>query len=203
MSSTANLLPAPVKYECHMARRKGMWLTGVSAFGVLCAVGWIVAGIILGGMDEPVRDELEKIRAELNRVEASKAAIATRAKLVSRELGVAEDIAGQPDWSVLLDVLASGLHENSNLEQISVTLVRESGSAGVPPSAVASGPYSVKLAGIAGEQREATQYALYLESSGMFDSVRLNSTSPRPDVGERAVGFEISCTIGRVEEQMP
>jgi len=198
--SVANLLPETVKYDYQMSHRRNLWLSGVSMFGVVCALGWIVAGLILGGMDEPVRDELEKIKAELNQVEASKAAIDQRSSVVSRELGVAEDIAGQPDWSVLLDVLAAGLHKGSSLEQIEVGLDRGDSADGVPPSAVAQGPYTVNLTGVAGEQREATQYALYLESSGMFDSVRLNATSPRPDIADRAVGFEIGCVIGvRVE----
>ena len=193
-----NMLPLPIKERAAQRRRLILWLKGVAAAAVCGVVGCVVAGAYLGDLESPVRDELDSVRSVINKLEASEAAAWARIETVTHELGVAEDIAGQPNWSVLLGVLAAGLNDGAYLEQIETSLVLDGAIDVAPPSKAASGPYRVKVTGISLMQGDATRYALYLENCRLFDSVRLVGTQPRPDVDKNAVGFEISCVIGQI-----
>lgn len=196
-----NLLPAPIKDQLLQRRRLMLWIKGVGVLSVLGVVVCVVAGVYLGDLDKPVRKELQSVQSVINQLEASEASAWTRIATVTHELGVAEDIAGQPNWSVLLGVLAAGLNEGAYLERIETALVLEQDVQIAPPSKAASGPYRVTITGISLMQGDATKYALFLEQCRLFDSVRLVATRPRPDVETDAVGFEIACVIGRIEEK--
>ena len=199
--SCPNLLPAAVKERFAQRRRLVLWLKCVAVVAVFGIVGCIVVGAYLGDLESPVKEELDTVRSVINKLEASEAAAWSRIETVTHELGVAEDIAGQPNWSVLLGVLAAGLNDGAYLEQIETTLVLEDNVDIAPPTKAASGPYKIRVTGISLVQGDATMYALYLEQCKLFDSVRLVGTLPRPDVAKNAVGFEITCVIGNVEEK--
>lgn len=196
-----NLLPAPVKERHQLRRRFVLWIKAVVLLFTVGVVACLVAGVTLRDMDVPVRDELEQVKSMINKLEASEAAAARQIETVSQELNVAEDIAGQPDWSILLGVLAAGLNDGAYLETVTTRLVLEDETLKVPPpSNAASGPYRLTVTGVSLMQGDATRYALYLEECRLFDSVRLVATMPRPDVQDRAVGFEIVCEIGEILE---
>ncbi len=196
-----NLLPQPIKERIVRKRRLGLWLRVVGSFGFLGVAGCVVAGFYLGDMNAPVREQLLEVRSIITQLEASEAAAWSRIATGTHELGVAEDIAGQPDWRILLDVLAAGLTDGDYLEQVQTALVLGRDQKVAPPSAAAAGPYRVTVRGVTLLQGDATRYAVYLEGCKLFDSVRLVATQPRPDINSRAVGFEIICEIGLVAEK--
>lgn len=194
--STPNLLPSTFKQrikERHRIRQWGRVAFTVAFVGVVACVA---AGVYLRDMDSPVREELQGMQSVINKLEASEAAAWASIEKVSHELGVAEDIAGQPDWSVLLGVLAAGLTEGTYLERIDTSIKMEPGTKISPPATTASGPYTVTIRGVSYLQGDVARYAVYLEQCRLFDSVRLITTQPRPDLESRAVGFEIACEIG-------
>lgn len=196
-----NLLPAPIKEKLRLRHRLTLWVQGTVAVGVLGIAACVVANVLLSDLDAPVREELQQVKSVINSLEASEAAAFRQIELVTHELGVAEDIAGQPDWSILLGVLAAGLTEGAYLETLTTSLVENDEELEVPPPGnTATGPYRVTVTGVSLMQGDATRYALFLEQCRLFDSVRLVATQPRPDVSERAVGFEIMCEIGHIEE---
>lgn len=195
-----NLLPTPIKERFRLRKRLTLWVQATVATGLLGIGVCVVANFLLSDMDTPVREELQHVKSVINRLEASEAAAIRQIELVSHELGVAEDIVGQPDWSILLGVLAAGLTEGAYLETLTTSLVEENEDLEVPPpDNTATGPYRVTVTGVSLLQGDATRYALFLEQCRLFDSVRLVATQPRPDISERAVGFEIMCEIGHIE----
>ncbi len=196
-----NLLPESIKVKALERRRLVLWLKGVAVIAVFGVVGCVVAGAYLGDLDSPVREELDTVRSVINKLEASEASAWARIETVTHELGVVEDIAGQPNWSVLLEILAAGLNEGAYLKQIDTSLILQEDTKISPPSKAASGPYRVRVTGTSLVQGDATRYALYLEQCHLFDSVRLVGTQPRPDVAKDAIGFEILCVIGKIEEK--
>ncbi|RNC81334.1 MAG: hypothetical protein ED559_05955 [Phycisphaera sp.] len=197
-----NLLPAPIKERLRLRQRFALWVQGTVAISLLGIAVCVVANVLLSDMDTPVREELHQVKSVINRLEASEAAAIRQIELVTHELGVAEDIVGQPDWSILFGVLAAGLTDGAYLETLTTSLVEDDEGLEVPPPGnTATGPYRVTVTGVSLLQGDATRYALFLEQCRLFDSVRLVATLPRPDVSERAVGFEIMCEIGHIEEE--
>ena len=196
-----NLLPEPHKLRMKVRRRVTRWGQGV---GVLLFVGvaaCVVANMLLRDMDTPLREELQQVNSVINQLDASEAAAWKQIERVTHELGVAEDIAGQPKWSILLGVLAAGLNDGVYLESVTTAIVRDDPAELPPPNNAAAGPYSVSLTGVSVLQGDATRYALFLEECRLFNSVRLVATNPRPDVSETAVGFEIACEIGVMPQE--
>jgi len=197
-----NLLPAPIKERVQVRHRLTVWIQSNIVLAILGVVACVVAGVLLRDMDEPVREELQQVKSVINRLEASEAAAFRQIETVTHELGVAEDIAGQPDWSILLGVLAAGLTDGAYLETLTTSIIEHDSGLDVPPPGnTAMGPYRVTVTGVSLLQGDATRYALFLEQCRLFDSVRLVATQPRPDVNERAVGFEILCEIGYIEKE--
>jgi hypothetical protein len=196
-----NLLPAPMKMRMKLRKRAVLWGRGVGALLVVGTVVCVVANMLLRDMDTPLREELQQVMSVMNQLDASEAAAWKQIEKVTHELGVAEDIAGQPKWSIMLGVLAAGLRDGVYLETVTTTLVRDNPLELPPPNNAASGPYRVTLSGVSLFQGDANRYALFLEECRLFDSVRLVATNPRPDVSISAVGFEIACEIGFISKE--
>ena len=196
-----NLLPAPMKERIVLRRRRTLWIWTVGLVLVVGVSACVVANVLLRDMDMPVRDELQRVASVINQLDASEAAAWKQIETGTHELGVAEDIVGQPKWSIMLGVLAAGLNDGAYLEAVTTAIVRDDAAEIPPPSNAASGPYRVNISGVSLLQGDATRYALYLEQCRLFDSVRLVATGPRPDVSSSAVGFEIACEIGVIQEE--
>ncbi len=201
-----NLIPT----ERREARRRRVhlhaWLGGCVLYAVVWLAVFLVARVIVVSDDRALQEQLEGVQV---RVEQAKASVAGgRADLAEARAGLEANLAvgRQPDWSVLLALLATTLGDEvvlrtCRLEPVSGPLVGRAGAA------VAGGeePLVIKLElmGIALTQQAVTQVVLRLERTGLFRSVKLIDTRREPFMAGHAVAFRAECVLETDQEKEP
>jgi hypothetical protein len=125
-----------------------------------------------------------------------------------RELATAERtlkanraVGNQPDWSLLLALLARNLGDQVVLSQCELkpdvpgeAAVGAAGASDQPRPA--RGGFILKLAGYGETQPDVSRFVLNLERAGLFDQVRLVRTSSRAFLSASAIAFELECGLG-------
>lgn len=188
-------------------RRVRGWTAGGGAAIAVIAVtaGALRASVHDGSPD--VRDRLVDAQAEA--AEAERAVAQLRGRLLAAEtkLAVAREIGEQPDWGVLLDVLAAArtpeiaLH-TIHLERVPPPAPKPSptaqAAAPAPPPPPAAGSYRLTVSGHAPDSSSVAAFLKAVEATGLFRSLTLSRIQHAVFMDRPAVGFEVEGHIGGV-----
>lgn len=219
---SVNFIPARRTAAKQRRHRTTRWTVTVSAYAVLLVGVYACAYALWGGGYAAVADEERKtgLRAE----HAKQAVNALQAELAAEEatLKANQALADQPDWSVLLVLVARDLGDEVVLDRCDLRpgQALETTAAGspapAPPSSVsptagppaaaapspasgeaaAPGPFVLAVAGYGKTMTAVSQYVLTLERLALFDQVRLTKTNREPFLSTQAVAFQIECSLG-------
>ena len=207
MMQSVNLIPAFRRDAKRRRRHLKLSALACGAYAVLLAFGLLAAHVMweggagaaggaaaleqqLAAADEDVRRltrDAEQARAELTRARAS--------------LEASRTIGGQPDWSVLLALLAETTGEDVVLRSVSV-VPPLTATAPAGPTAAGAGPTApapevvLELAGVGQTQLAVSRHVLRLEQTGLFARVTLLDTGREPFLNSPAIGFRLQCAFG-------
>ena len=131
---------------------------------------------------------------------------ATQAQLQTADLmlKVNQAVSNQPDWSVLLVLLASELDDDVVLRQCKLTpQVKNGSSAGSKDIDALSGQkdqtYLLTLVGYGRTQAAVSRFILDMEQTGLFEQVKLIQTNREHFLSDNAVAFNAQCLLGKQE----
>lgn len=185
-----NLMPAQRVESRRRRRRMHAWAGACAAYALLVlGVGAFAAA---GGNGiEAIRS---KIAAAALRQESSKREVdAYRAQLnaKSRRLQSAMAVSGHPDWSILLDLLARQTGGDVVLEHVSLkTTTPRTGAAAAPAPR-----FSLVIDGVSTTQAGVSRFAMALQQTGVFETVRPEQTQSRKIGTLDAFSFELRCEL--------
>ena len=197
---------------------------------VACAAWAVITVAVTAGSyalwpeDPVVRDRLD--RAERDMTALSTAADAARADLTAAQttLRAARAIANQPDWSLLMALMADAVGPEIVLQGFAVAAPEPVGggvatAAPAPPPPArgtrASAPpqpqqpvavrQTITIRGVGRSQLAVTQFILRLERTGLFSRVMLLDTSRETFADQPAVAFQVECALehGGGSDQAP
>jgi hypothetical protein len=218
--NSVNLIPAPRL----AAQKRRVHLRRCAA--VCCA--WAVASAVAAGaahamwrqVEDPQSEE--RLAAVADDVERTDRAIATaRMQLAAAQstLRANEAIASQPDWSILLAVLARGIGDDVVLRSCHVhpaggtagrrPEARRTAVAPAAPSPTGAGatattaagpieesvPFVLEANGMARTLAAAHRFLNDLEKTGLFARVSLLDTTREPYLTEGAIAFRLECSL--------
>jgi len=203
-----NLMSAPRRQAKACRARVRKWLAvGVAFVGMLVTV-CIACHRTWGVGLDPLGDDFRLIE---DRIETSGRTISgLRKQLVASrwKLDTFRSVGQQPDWSVLLMLLADGLGnevvlKSCELDEIVIPLEstagRRAGSRLVTTSSLTEKPgrmaFVLRVAGFGRSQTDVSLFVLRLERSGMFDNVRIVSTMREPFLNAKAIAFRLECSL--------
>lgn len=198
-----NLIPASRR----RARRKSLRVRAWGAAAMVVTLGLCAAELVLWSMwsrpgpdhsamlvhleqqIETAREREQRARAEVREARALEAA--------------AREVADQPDWGVLLALVGQQLGTEAVLDTCrleAVARVEPAAKAGAKPAPAARPQakperFTLVLGGVAKSQDSASQVALGLKGTGLFEGVSLVETRRTPFMGGEAVSFRIECAI--------
>jgi hypothetical protein len=200
-----NLIPAP-----RIAMRQRRIWSGrclVTCVGYAAVVAVVTAGAqaVVSHDGVELSGRLVDTAAEFDRTSAALARIRTDLDATESLLRSSRSIAEQPDWSALLGLLSSRTQGQIVLKSVAVrpreiappqpaTPARPGARGKAPPPPDPT--ILVNITGAAPSQAAASQYALRLESTGLFGRVTLLDTNRDAYVGLLLVSFRIECTLG-------
>jgi Fimbrial assembly protein (PilN) len=196
-----NLIPRR-RIEARLRRaRLRRWVAVCVVYALMLAVAGMASWSVIDTADEAIADDLTKLRAHLDELDRDAAAVRRDLAEANANLAASQEVAGQPDWSLLLALLAQNLGDQVVLSSCQVG----------PPGAVAGGagrpaagaadesalPDSVvvRLAGLGRSQAAVSQFVLRLEGLTLFSRVKLIDTRREPFLNADAVAFNLDCTL--------
>jgi Tfp pilus assembly protein PilN len=195
-----NLIPAARREAKRRRRQRNACIVACCAYGVLLAAAVGVAHFVLAGEDgESLAARLAKTEGQIDH--AQQQAAATRAELAAQKATLEADrtVAEQPDWSILLALLARTTGEDVVLRSVVVAPPASAPSAA--PTAkgkpTAAAPQVVlELSGVGQSQLAVSQHVLRLEQTGLFSKVTLLDTSREAYVNSNVIAFRLQCQFG-------
>ena len=206
-----NLIPAWRLQKRSRLNRVRTWATVLVIYGALLGAAY-VACLAFG--DDDGKAVLEQMRHSTERFrEAGKEIHTLRASLTeaSMQIAAAHVLAQNPDWSLLLAMVARELSDDVVLDRCSLAPV-DTGADEKPSTGPAGAAraeevlyqrYLLELSGFAQTQTGVSQFVLRLESSRLFESVRLIKTQKRQFMDSQAVSFRIECALSGKGDNRP
>jgi len=189
-----NFIPAYRRVARRDRRKLTRWITVGAAYLVLVAGGtaacyavWSVGGATLAG-------ELEKTKAQIQMTNGELRSMRTELEAKEKALRAEQAAIDQPDWSLLLAMLARSMGDGLVLTQCELRPVAAGHAPAAEPETTAS--FSLQVAGYGKTLPGVLRFAQELERSGVFDQIRLVKTDPEKFLAGTAVRFQMECTMG-------
>ncbi|MHC4218116.1 MAG: PilN domain-containing protein [Planctomycetota bacterium] len=140
--------------------------------------------------DRVLRGEIEQVRAVVHEKDTALAALKLDRQQAVAQLQANLAVGKQPDWSILLALLASNLDDEIVLR--SVRLVSGSAEEG---EAIESGETRLDFAGLGESQAAVSRFVLRLEEISLFRSVMLRDTRRESFLAGHAIAFRVECVL--------
>lgn len=204
-----NLIPGSILEQRRRRRRIQIWSGATAGYAALL-VGSYGAFATAAADAAGTRQQIANLAAQVERERAGLADLRVQAAEAMREADAARLMAGHPDWSVLLALLAGPLGPDMTLESCELARIeppRADPAAAPAPGAPAPRPpapgpdsFRVSLSGLARTQSQVTTYALDLERLGgedgkLFKTVTLVEAKGRRISTTDVVAFRIECVL--------
>jgi hypothetical protein len=160
--------------------------------------------------DGQAEERLAAVADDIARTERAMAEMRNSLAAAQSTLRAHEAIANQPDWSVLLAVLAQKIGDDVVLKGIRVhpagataaagrtdprrTTVMATPSGG-PGGAGGEAPFVLEASAMAKTHAAANRFVLELERTGLFAKVTLLDTAREPFLVGEAIAFRLECSL--------
>lgn len=190
-----NLIPAERRCRHQRRARIRLWITIApictsmlaGLYGYL-AVNWetrtsdlVAKRDLLAAEVDSTKKEVEQDKADANQIAAA--------------LWANHAVAEQPDWGLLLALLAEKLDDQTVLSGVDVRPAEDSKGATAPKERVRPDRYTIRLMGYSQRQEGVSQFVLNLEKLGLFDSVVMKESRRTTILSADAVEFRVECAV--------
>jgi Tfp pilus assembly protein PilN len=193
-----NLIPAKRRAAKDAARRTRVWVGGAAMY----LLALLTVTVVLRGPHRAVASDVEsRLLAVADRIARTQRDIATTRSLINAEerlLSAAKMVGDHPDWSLLLDLLASRRTSSIVLDSVQILPIAVDGALS-PVTSLAVQPadeaYMVRIAGSSLDQSTVTSFALALQQSDVFARVDLVRTDTSGVGDEALTSFTLECQL--------
>ena len=205
-----NLIPTRRLAAIARQRRLKWWTAALAIHALAMGLIWTTSVLVSGrsGAGE-LSARVERIALEVDQMQTKLRTSQPQLANLRRQVTAARAVSQQPDWSVLLAALASARGDQIVLQgcALAVDDPQDSQRRPGPVRAVSAvrktkdpkehqpGHYSLKIDGMSDNQMAVSQFMLDLESTGLFDRVRLLKTDRTTYLTRPAVSFTVQCAL--------
>jgi hypothetical protein len=200
-------MPAPRRQaKACLARMRHWFAVGGAYVGMLVFI-CITCHITWGVDEDPLAAEINHVTDRIGTLGRSIAGLQEQSTASRRKLDASRGVGQQPDWSVMLKLVADGLGnevvlKSCELNEIAIAQESVSSRSAEPKISLTSISeddkqiaFVLNIAGFGRSQTAVSQFVLRMERSGMFDNVRLESTMRKPFLNAKAVAFNLKCRL--------
>lgn len=199
---TVNLIPAARRDAKRRRKHHKTCVAACGAYALLlaCAVGG--AHLLWIGNQGALDDKLAATEDDIARLQHQTAELRSELSASHATIEANRTVAEQPDWSVLLALLARTIGDDVVLRSVSIA---------PPPTAVVAAPVAgaksaapdvvLELIGMGRSPLAVSQHVLRLEETGLFSKVMLLDTGREPLLSSQVIAFRLRCIFG--EPRLP
>ncbi|KPK79721.1 MAG: hypothetical protein AMJ81_12915 [Phycisphaerae bacterium SM23_33] len=200
----ANLIPAARQEAKQQRARRRAWLGVCGAYAGLLLTGYALCAAAWGADGRGLQDQLANEEADIKTSKAELGTLHQKLEQARRKLQANRAVGDQPDWSVLLAVLASSLDDELVLTLCKLHELGQPAeprppmrARGVPPAAAPAGQeqFLLTIGGYARSQAAVSQFVLRLERGRLFRTVNLLKANREPFLAGSAVAFRVECSL--------
>ena len=187
-----NLIPAHRIERRRTRVRLRRWCVGCTVY---CAAVWAACFVYTAVNDrtgEDLSGEIAATRARIAEASGGIASVGSQLTEARRKLDASRAVTMQPDWSVLLALVA-----NSREKQVVLSHCQVQGDDAGSPGRT----YEVRIQGLGETQPAVSRFVLRLEQLALFDRVQVIKIHRVPVRDFEAVAFELACALGGGVEQ--
>lgn len=203
MNRSVNLIPR-VRIDARHRRERGRrWVSGGLVYCLSLVLVWAAARALWGGPDHATARQLDDTGVQIEDTRAALALLQPRLADLQTTLAASRTIGDQPDFSILLSLLASLLDEETVLSDVEVYPYDPTGASAPGARRTATltdtdsvKAYDLRINGFGRSQSAVSEYVLRLERCGLFRKVHLLDTHKQPFLRDDAVAFRVECTLG-------
>lgn len=190
-----NLAPRWRKTAARRAGRRRAWMTGCTAYAALLIVAY---GVCYGQWHTAGAHVHDKLADTMRRIDETGSAIShTTARIADSRLALRVNriFSDRPDWSVILQLVASTLGEDLVLRECKLVRAAAGSADAASKTPSASREMILHLRGFARSQTAISKYALRLEQTSLFARVTVLETRREPFLTSESVAFTLACAI--------
>lgn len=195
-----NLIPLARRHAKQRRQRTRRWITLTSLYGSLLLLAYTSTRVLWGFDNRALALQLGAVLAEIHDSEESSKSLRAEIMRTRTLWNTSNVVADQPDWSLLLSIVAHSLDDETVLRSCTVRPADHKDDRKPASQAVAGLPYECTVAGLGRSQLAVSQFVLRLENLGLFSSVRLVETRREPFLNSEAIAFRISCAVDEKAE---
>ncbi len=193
---TTNLIPTPRREAKRRRGQRNACAAACGAYALLLAASLGVAHLVGPGGSESVEARLAAVEQDTTRLERETAAARAELSAARSTLEANRTVAEQPDWSILMGLLARLTGEDVVLRSISVapSVASQNVAPGKAPAVPAE--TVLEVAGVGRSPLSVSRHVLKLEGTGLFAKVVLLEHNREPYLNNNAIVFRVQCTFG-------
>ncbi len=191
-----NLVPMHRRDAHARSFRLRAWAVGGGTYALLLIVACGLSYAIWGGDQAAVAAQSERASRQLEESQRMIAKLQPELAEAQGKLDMITAIDEQPDWSILLKLLAKASTDQIVLTQC--RLDRSDGPkavVGKAPTTQSAASHLVTITGYGRSQAAVSHFVLRLEEAKLFDQVTLIKTSREPFASGEAFAFRIECSL--------
>jgi hypothetical protein len=191
-----NLIPAGRLRLRRAVSRLRRWAIAVPITGTLLVCAYFLGAISLGGASGAAATALAQTHEKIDALKARSGKLGRDNREQNAVLRANRAVGEQPDWGLMLSLLASRLGEDAVLSACTVEPVPPDPSVKTPVKSEAGRPSKLRLTikGQSRTQEAASRFVIELERTGVFDRVTLVETK-RSEPPLEDISFEVLCAL--------
>jgi len=193
---TINLIPAPRREAKRRRTHRNVCAAACGSYALLLAAALGVAHVMWSGAGaESVEVRLAAVQKDTDRLTRETATARAELAAARSTIEANRTVAEQPDWSILLGLLARLTGDDVVLRSIAVA---PSLAGQNPTTGKAAAPREVVLevAGVGRTPLSVSRHVLKLEGTGLFAKVVLLDHNREAYLNDNAIAFRVQCTFG-------
>ena len=203
MIRSVNLIPY-ARIEARRRRERGRrWVFACVGYCSALVLLWLVVNALWGMPDAATAQQVEDIKVQIEDTRAALDLLHPRLADAQTTLAASRTIGDQPDFSILLSLLANLLDEETVLSDVDITpydpaisSMRDLHRVAATDDNRTARAYWLRVEGLGRSQSAVSEYVLRLERCGLFKRVHLLDTHKKPFLRDDAVAFRVECLLG-------
>lgn len=203
-----NLIPAYRIDAWRQRMRVRRWIAGSSIYALIALIAAMTAAALMNQNDRDLTQDIAFTQGKVQSTGSALAALLPELTESKATLDASKAVTRQPDWSLLLTMLAEIRGEKVLLREVELQPISmgESSVTNYPgdQSILAHPPgYVVTVEGLGLSQIDISQFVLRMEQTNVFNRVTVLITRREPFHNVDAVAFELECLLRGDEDKKP
>ena len=192
---SVNLIPSPKLIAIQRRARTRRWVAACLAYLVMLASVYLGCRLRWGGNDLQA-GELARISTDIQRYDSQKTAVKGAIAALRAKIDANNAVGQQPDWSILLALVARNLGSDVVLKHCVLDLDGKGKPENTDKTDNRRRQFVFEINALGRTQTAVSAFILRLEKTGLFDRVKLIRTGRQDFMSGKAVAFQLACSLG-------